>query len=528
MPSPVRDHERLLAAASVLEAALADYVVGQRWFRSKTERVRRVRLIDALPLVPAPAPIVLVFAAFELEAGDSETYVVPLVLREQGEAPPLAIAALGGFAPIWLCDASPDGRVGEALLALSFEGRAISGGELSILGSVSQSGEHEAAATRGRALGIEQSNSTYVMGERYLGKLIRKLDPGKSVEVEMLDALSRVNTRPSVAELVGEIEVRRGGAHEATLFVVQRFVENQGDAWKVTLEHAARFFDAVRSRRPALPARTERALVPDVAFELMPEYLELASRLGRRTAELHLALLGAEMPDFVPGAHDERSTREFHAELQEVATRVCAKLSSAELEQPLGALRTRVLARRPAIESFLARSASLPFPGKTIRVHGDYHLGQVLYTGDDFVIIDFDGEPQRNRSERRRRRSPLADVAGMLRSFHYAARGVLSGKVPGSGVRAEDRATLAPWAELFHAWAGSAFLAAYVPALEPSGALPARATERDRLLELHLLEKVFYELGYELDHRPGWVELPLFGLAGVLDSLGIDGTARAL
>ncbi len=152
-----------------------------------------------------------------------------------------------------------------------------------------------------------------------------------------------------------------------------------------------------------------------------------------------------------------------------------------------------------------------------IRVHGDYHLGQVLFTGKDFVIIDFEGEPARSLSSRRIKRSPLRDVAGMLRSFHYAASAPLIGKTGGSVFRPENVAHLEPWAHCWNLWVSAAFLSAYLETSAQGSFLPRLREEISSLLFVYLLEKSIYELGYELNNRPDWVKLPL---RGILDLLG--------
>jgi maltose alpha-D-glucosyltransferase/alpha-amylase len=154
--------------------------------------------------------------------------------------------------------------------------------------------------------------------------------------------------------------------------------------------------------------------------------------------------------------------------------------------------------------------------GRMIRVHGDYHLGQLLYTGRDFAVIDFDGEPARSLGERRRKRLPLADVAGMLRSFHYAVETVLSGGGGAHRMRPEDRSPLEPWGRAWYAWVSAVFLREYLATVRPLGILPERDDELAAVLNVHLLEKALYELGYELNHRPEWVGIPLRGIRDIL------------
>jgi maltose alpha-D-glucosyltransferase/alpha-amylase len=153
-----------------------------------------------------------------------------------------------------------------------------------------------------------------------------------------------------------------------------------------------------------------------------------------------------------------------------------------------------------------------------IRVHGDYHLGQVLYTGKEFVLIDFEGEPARSLSDRRIKRSPVRDVAGMLRSFHYASRAPLTGEVGGSVVRPGDVTSLEPWADCWNGWVASAFLHGYLAVAKEGSFLPHTREELEVLLDVYLLEKAIYELGYELNNRPDWVKLPLLGILSLMEA----------
>ncbi|HET9934025.1 MAG TPA: hypothetical protein VFQ35_25150, partial [Polyangiaceae bacterium] len=183
--------------------------------------------------------------------------------------------------------------------------------------------------------------------------------------------------------------------------------------------------------------------------------------------------------------------------------------------KPLG---EQLLSRKHEIRRSIDRVLRVPLTGLSMRVHGDYHLGQVLFTGRDFYIIDFEGEPARSINDRKRLRSPLVDVAGMIRSFHYAAFGALTQDVPGSQVRPEDRAALAPWAHAFYRASARCFWESYLKEIEPLGVLPRDRSERALLLEVHLLEKALYELVYELNNRPNWAELPLRGILSLLDA----------
>ncbi len=517
---------------SALEGALARYVPGRRWFRSKTRRVKSARLVDAVPL-PAPATgVELVFVELAFDEGEPELYVLPIALTESEEAPTFALVAIRRspeeLPRLWLSDASQDGRVGRALHAFAAREERVRGRALELAGVRSEGyAESDSAAPSARALSGEQSNTSYVVGQEYVGKLVRKLEEGRSLEVDVLEHLARAPSPPNVPRIVARVAVESGTGTESTLWLSQSYVPNQGDAWELTIDAVQRFYERMlsvdRERKPLLPTKSllDAAFepVPAEAEELLAEELPLLRLLGTRTAELHIALAHDRAhPRFAPRRYTALSRRSFYQSLRNSSARSFDKLGKAALPPRLAALAESVLRRKREIRERLDRVLSSELGGYVIRVHGDYHLGQVLYTGRDFFIIDFEGEPSRARAERERLRSPMADVAGMLRSFHYAALGVLSGELSGSRVREEDGPALAPWASFHQRWSSIAFLSTYLPAVTASNLLPSTRPELALLLEVHLLEKALYELGYELDTRPNWVELPLQGLLDLLES----------
>jgi maltose alpha-D-glucosyltransferase/alpha-amylase len=527
---------RLLLGGSALEPTLVEYLPARRWFRSKSRRIASTRLLDSVALTPSANELYLGFVEVLYTEGDPETYVLPIRFVRQGEEPKGALLALRRATEeqpyAWVCDATAEGAVGTALHDLTLERGRLAGASHALTGfrATQPSAPNPAEETEGepspaaRALGVEQSNTSYALGSRYMGKLLRQLQEGPSVEVEVLEHLNRVERRPNVPELVGGVEVRTARDRTSTLFVVQRYVPNEGDAWQLAIDQAQDFFERVLVARSAASPQPKPDLLsgafaplPEAAQQLLPDFLPLSRLLGQRTGELHVALSEArENPDFEPAPFTALSQRSFYQSLRNLSARTLDKLAAASLPADLSPLRRELLDRRGEIRARLDRVLARKLEGSTIRIHGDYHLGQVLYTGRDFFIIDFEGEPARSRAERRRKRSPMADVAGMLRSLHYAALGALRLDVPGSQVRAEDRGLLAPWAELFYSWVGAQFLSSYLAAIAPSRLLPEGEAELRLLLEIHLLEKALYELGYELDARPRWAELPLRGLLNLL------------
>jgi maltose alpha-D-glucosyltransferase/alpha-amylase len=265
----------------------------------------------------------------------------------------------------------------------------------------------------------------------------------------------------------------------------------------------------------------ERVL-PRVARELIGFYLDQAALLGQRTAELHLAL-GSQRAD--PGFAPEEFTR-FYQDSQFQSMRSLLADVFRLLRDRMDALPEDIrgraqslLGRESEILKRFAPVRSRRFKARRIRVHGDYHLGQVLYTGKDFVIIDFEGEPARSFSERRAKCSALRDVAGMLRSFHYASVAAMF-RLSESPVPLTMQA-MAPWQDLWHHWVCVSFLRRY---LELTRGTPIMGDDMDEiatLLDSYLLEKALYELGYELNNRPGWVHIPLEGIEQVLEAARI-------
>jgi maltose alpha-D-glucosyltransferase/alpha-amylase len=252
----------------------------------------------------------------------------------------------------------------------------------------------------------------------------------------------------------------------------------------------------------------------------MGTHLEVARLLGQRTAELHLALAhDSEDPAFAPEPFTTLYQRSLYESMRKSVTRNLNLLRRRldDPTQPPGSEARRLLEREEELVEAFRAIVGTRLGGRRIRVHGDYHLGQVLYTGNDFVIIDFEGEPARPLTERRLKRSPLRDVAGMLRSFDYAAQTALFGSAERGAIREEDVPILLPWGRSLTQWGGSAFLRAYLPPVQAAGLVPAERDELAVLLRVLLLDKALYELGYELNNRPGWSRIPI---RGILDLLG--------
>ena len=306
---------------------------------------------------------------------------------------------------------------------------------------------------RSRVLKAEQSNTSLIYDERLFVKLYRRLAVGINPDAELTRFLSVVARFQNVPEFAGEVTW-----NGASLALATALTHNQGDAWPLALSAAREFY----------------------ATGKMEPWLERVALLGRRTGEMHAALASAKEPDFIAEPFTEEDLRELEIEIARLDASNRATIAS----KPASELEQRFLAT-PAARI----SVDVPVGALKTRTHGDYHLGQVLWTGQDFVIIDFEGEPSRTLAERRAKRSPLRDVAGMLRSFHYAAHAARR------DVGAEKWATASQDA-FFAAWRKAA------PTLHSGGPL----------LPMFIAEKALYELAYELNNRPDWVHIPLQAL----------------
>jgi maltose alpha-D-glucosyltransferase/alpha-amylase len=312
-------------------------------------------------------------------------------------------------------------------------------------------------------------------------------------------------------------------------------VPNEGDAWSYTLDQLGSYYERVLTAGGThryLVTATEASLLdllhqdlPTAARETIGAYLANVDLLGRRTAELHILLAAnIEDPAFAPQAFGKLYQRSAYQSMRNLLGK-CFQL----LRRQLGSLpeKTQELGRQvlnrgtDALHQFQTMM-DRKLSGLRTRIHGDYHLGQVLWTGKDFVIIDFEGEPARSMSDRRRKRSPLQDLAGMIRSFHYAAFSSLFGWSTGRGrppgvIRPEDAASAEVWGQFWYQWVSVAFLRAYLQAARGQAYLPASEEEMVALLRCYLLEKAIYELGYELNHRPDWAQIPLLGILRLLE-----------
>jgi maltose alpha-D-glucosyltransferase/alpha-amylase len=540
---------------SQLDQALPRMLKTRRWFGAKGRTVTRARVVDRveLPLphlwtqgeeMPAPEPAHVAFVRVDYREGEADTYLLPMAFvpgtageRLAEEQPAAALARVRSVAaeePGVLVDAHWLPGYGRVLMQLVQRRRRVKGEEGTLAGiTYGPAIAHRRVAREAdlpvSVLGGEQSNTSLTFDEDVIMKTVRRIEPGVSPEVEIGRVLTDQGRFPYSPALLGTLEYRRPGTPPATIAVAHAYEQNESDAYSWYRDALGRFYDGVLSHpddhalgerpAPVHPLDLVDRQPPSEFEALAGGILPSVELLGRRTAELHVALASADDPAFTPEPFNALAQRSTYQSMRNTATRALRAVEQAEpeLSSASAADAHFVVDHADELLDRLRRLLSAP-GGMRIRVHGDLHLGQVLSTGRDFLFIDFEGEPVLPIGQRRLKRSPMRDIAGMLRSFDYAARTSIPDAAARGQVRSEERAheLLEAHADEWVTWVGAAYLRGYFDVTAGSNLLPNDAHARRVQLDAHLVEKAMYEVRYELDHRPDWIGLPIAGLRRML------------
>jgi maltose alpha-D-glucosyltransferase/alpha-amylase len=528
------------AGLELLQHVLPTYLPHQRWFAAKSRSISDVRLVDWVEFPSLNSALVFVELTYDTssEIALRELYQLTLgvALGEQADtirtASPVSILAaittMQGDAILYDATACEDVR--QAILGLIETNSSIPSRD----GVLTASHSKALAEVRGvdplpaRTGSAEQSNTSILYDQKFILKLFRRLQPGENPDTEIGRFLTNTAHFQRIAPFLGDIRLTNNAGEPTTTAMLQSLVENEGDCWQWTLDELGQFYESCASR--PIPQNTGDppsfvidAPVPAPAREHAGLYLDAAALLGRRTAELHLAL--ATPTDNLAFQPERFTADDLIADAARIDAQISQTLDAlkrgmAELTedstidsaaQLLGS-RLQLLTYARHITTIVSEEG-----GKRIRIHGDYHLGQLLRSKGDYVILDFEGEPARPLIERRRKQSPLRDLAGMLRSFHYAA---YTGLYNFTQRRPEDSRILEPWTRLWHNAVSNEFLQAYkVTMTRPENArrdLIPPFPQAQIMLNAYLLEKALYEVLYELNNRPAWTRVPLSGiLAGL-------------
>jgi maltose alpha-D-glucosyltransferase/alpha-amylase len=376
----------------------------------------------------------------------------------------------------------------------------------------------------------EQSNTSIIYGDRLILKFFRRMEPGENPDVEIGRYLTEVAHYPRIAPFLGEISLHPKGQEKITAAMLQGLITNSRDGWEWFLDQVAGLLNEVRSRLEVPESRTPHFAAEPVGSSDIPaarQSLDAATLLGRRTAEMHLAL--SSSTDQAAFAPEPFRSEDMERDAQRIQAQVSASMDALKqrftaLDDPTCDAAGLLLSKR---RELIARSRLLTpqgAMGQRIRIHGDFHLGQTLRVpdekgnGGDFVFLDFEGEPARPLEERQRKQSPLKDVAGMIRSFSYVAHAGLRRFLDvGTGLeQTSDSDRPVAWARTWQNLATAKFIDAYRETIAVNAALLPPPPQSEVLLEAYLLEKALYELLYELNHRPSWLQIPIAGILSLL------------
>jgi trehalose synthase-fused probable maltokinase len=458
-----------VSAIDLIDAeALSAWLVRQRWFASKSREVAALRVLEAIELDSEPEPqLVLALVEVAFGPGTHELYHLPLGLRHVDEGWSESVIVQAGDRTVYDALADPvcaRRLVGALRRERRLEDERGSWSFHSVDGLPPDSGLDPV-----RPIGVEQSNSSTVFAEELILKVYRRVEPGPNPELELLRFLT-AHGFENIARLRGWYE-HTGRLVDATLGVMQEFLPGAGDGWDLVLDAFGK--DGGES-----------------AFAHL-------GRLGEVTARMHTTLgSDATDPTFAPEEPSGEALSLLVATIDEDIEAIFRELPDTEAVAPIAG-------RSQEVRESLRGLAHAGAGGHHIRTHGDYHLGQTLLTDRGWVVLDFEGEPARTLPERRQKRSPLRDVAGMLRSFSYAAS-------------AADLLRGTPAPDDWEARAREAFLTAYYEHVD-TRLLPHGQQNTERLLSIFELEKAVYELRYELNNRPDWVRIPVAGIARLLE-----------
>jgi maltose alpha-D-glucosyltransferase / alpha-amylase len=516
---------------SLLQDLLKTYLPQQRWFGAKSRTIKDIAIQNSTELPGLNA--MLLFLQLTYDDDSTDVYHLALAIstgevadsiRASDPASIVATVTTASGSAI-LHDAITREDARQAVLSL-----IESSGELSTHNGVI-TGRKSTAFAHARGTGslpartgsAEQSNTSILYDARLILKLFRRLQPGENPDTEIGRFLTEVAHFPRIAPFLGDITLKTNDGEPTTIAMLQGLVENEGDGWQGALDELSRYYENVA----ILPAPQDHAVLPSASETASPPLarehaalsLDAAALLGRRTAEMHLALATpTNDPSFLA---EWFTTGDLVADADRIAAQLSLTLAALRRtmsQLPDTTVDTAALLLSRRIELFARAhaiaSATPAAAGQRIRIHGDYHLGQVLRSRNDFVILDFEGEPARSLHQRRAKQSPLKDVAGMLRSFSYAAYAALNTYAQR---HPEGAKNLEPWATLWQKAVSSEFLRTYqetIAATNPD--LIPQPAQSQLLLNAYLLEKSLYELLYELDNRPTWVRIPLAGILNLL------------
>lgn len=530
---------------AVLEQRLTHYLANRHWLGSEPRRIRTMNIIESIPIPCENKTGSWIQIRVDYLDSEPEIYSLTLAIA-QGDAA-ATILAKSPFHVIARLDSDPPSVLYDAIIDPDFcrtalqliskqEGLSSTTGELTA-SKIEEAGQIPFERLRETNHSeAEKGRSSVIFGQDLILKICRRTEFGINPDLEVGRFLAQRKNQTHVPPVVGWIEYRRWSDDQTmTLGILRQYLPGVEDAWQYTADAVGQFFE----RALALNSAPEPAVLsidslfevsdhkpPQLASDTIDTYLDLAQRLGSHTAELHLALSSdPDDPAFAPEPFSFHYQRSVYQSMRSQLIRAFAELKQRFVELPVDLQPEirQLLQREDQILPRFAKLLSGRITATRIRCHGDYHLKNVLYTGRDFAIVDFDSDSQTALSERRIKHSPLQDITSMLRSFHYAAYSALFGNSSRRGstsavARPQDRDLLEPWARYWYLWVSAAFLKAYQQGTREAAFLPKSRDDARVLFECLLLSKACREISSELTHRINWLGIPVRGLLQMLET----------
>lgn len=549
-----------------LESVLSDYLHTCGWFGGKTRKIQAVHITEAISLPysksedKAPKAEetlttgMILWLRVDYIQGDPETYLLPIAYAEGEQAMHLLAENSGAIVTRLQVQAKGEGIANSE--GVLFDAIADKHFLVSLLDAIAHNRSYQGMAGKlvaqatdlfpqpsGGATGFEvtsikaEQGNTSVVYDAFtkdgsghhnllLLKLLRKLEEGTSQDLEIRRFLSQQKHLKHFAALAGEVEYRRLGGMQGptsqpmTLGILQQHIRDTRSGWEYTLDSLRDYFEhvTVQQAEVSVPVPSGSLLdlqaveIPELAGKTIGAYLTSIQLLGQSTADLHIALASdLDRPDFAPERFSTFYQRSIYQYARNLAGQVLLLLKQRLklLPPDTQKLAQAVLNRQEEFMDRFQLVLNQKITAMRIRCHGDYHLGRVLYTGKDFVVVDFEGEPGRTLSDRRIKRSPLRDIASMLLSFNYATTQAIRNEVESGMFRSDNIPVMEAWSQFWYSWVSATFLKSYLETAGKDTFLPKTKAELQVLLDAYMLEKIFASVGYELNHRPDWVEVPL-------------------
>lgn len=511
-----------------------EYIKQQRWFGSKAKDITDIALKDSAVLEDKPHPILMTLIELRYQDEETEVYYLPLALQPVNSAPEVYRNPESLILEVWSSSGLfmlYDALVDEEFLKAKFHQIVTSGVIKATRGRFSfafiqtltdivgtQPSYHIASL---RPLKVEQSNTSVILNDSLVMKNFRRLRNGTNPDLEVPLFLTTKTKFRNIPLVAGYVEYSGNDNVHFTIASLQEFVPNHGDGWSYTLAHLHKLYEFACQQEPQ--PRFERAPTPaDVKTatrQFSDSYLRDIYLLGQITGGLHNALAShTASPDFAPEPITDTDVKTWVSRIRSYSSEVIHALESRSASYPLP-IREQIRQVISHHSFYMRKVEELAVLAEQkvwkTRYHNDYHLGQILKTPDSFAIIDFEGEPARPLEERRAKQSPLKDVAGMLRSFNYAAYSAQFDLAP---TRDDEGKILEVWGETWETVTRNAFLNGYLETTGgvAAGFLPNSIEAIQKVLDIFQLDKAIYELNYELNNRPGWLEIPLKYLLSLL------------